>query len=107
LLDWFIGDDRTEAYTPSKEHSMKTISDLDAQSDLARVLAEVADGETFVITVEGAPVARVSPVGGSVGRPVPPPSDAAVDALHRFRREQKISLGGLSIRDLIEDGRRY
>lgn len=82
---------------------MKTITDLDAKSDLSRVLEEVAEGETFVITVEGSPVARVSPVRMSA----PAPSDEAVDAMHRFRREQKISLGGLSIRDLIEDGRRY
>ena len=82
---------------------MKTITDLDAKTDLSQILAEVADGETFVITVAGEPVARVSPVE----RSAPAPSDEAVDALHRFRREQKISLGGLSIRDLIEDGRRY
>jgi len=82
---------------------MKTITDLDAKSDLSRVLEEVADGETFVITVEGEPVANVTPVRFSA----PAPSDAAVDALIEFRKRAKMSLGGITIRELIEDGRRY
>lgn len=87
---------------------MKTITDLDAKSDLSRVLEEVADGETFVITVAGTPVAHVTPIRRGVdGRAAPAPSDEAVDALIEFRRTHKISLGGLSIRDLIDDGRRY
>ena len=91
-----------------EECPIKTITDLDAESDLSRVLEEVADGETFVITVEGAPVAHVSPIGRGVnGKPAPAPSDEAVDALIAFRGRANLSLGGISIRELIEDGRRY
>lgn len=82
---------------------MKTITDLDAKSDSSRVLEDVADGETFVITVAGAPVAHVSPLG----KRTPAPSVEAVQALRDFRRRENPSLGGLSIRDLIEEGRRY
>lgn len=79
------------------------MSDLDAKADLPRMLKEVAAGEVYVITVEVTPGARVLPVHTSAVSG----SDAAVEALHRFRREAKLSLGELSIRELIEDGRRF
>lgn len=82
---------------------MKTVGSYEAKTHLPRLLDEVAKGETITITKHGVPVAQL----------VPPPDaqrpdvGAAIEAVRQFRRREKISLGGLSVRDLIEEGRRW
>jgi prevent-host-death family protein len=39
----------------------ETITAADAEHQFARLLREVADGKEFVVTVDGAPVARLKP----------------------------------------------
>ncbi len=82
---------------------MRTIGAYEAKTHLPRLLDEVAKGETITITKHGVPVAML----------VPPPAarqpdvKAVIDGLRKYRREQNITLGeGLTIRDLIEEGRR-
>ncbi|MDP9369321.1 MAG: type II toxin-antitoxin system prevent-host-death family antitoxin, partial [Chloroflexota bacterium] len=74
-----------------------------AKTHLPRLLDEVAAGETITITKHGVPVAKLVPPDGAkpadVGR--------AIDAINEFRRTRKVTLGGLTIRELIEEGRRY
>lgn len=74
----------------------------EAQVGLSHLLDEVAQGETVVITRNGLPMARL----------VPPETDeerrarkrAAVDALKEYQRTAP-SLGDLSIKEMIEQGR--
>jgi antitoxin (DNA-binding transcriptional repressor) of toxin-antitoxin stability system len=66
---------------------------------LADLLDRVASGEEITITRHGVPVAKLVPVTGNR-------KDVRmiVDTLLEFRRG--LSLGGLSLRDMIEEGRR-
>lgn len=79
---------------------MKTVGAYEAKTHLPRLLEEVRRGETITITKHGMPVARLVPPGetGDARRA------AAIDALLEFRREH--TLRGISIRELIEEGRR-
>jgi len=77
---------------------MTQIEPNDTFSDL---LERVERGEEIVITRKGIPVARLAPLVGTFDRP------AALDALARIRERRKgVTLGGISIRELIDEGRR-
>lgn len=80
---------------------MATVGSFEAKTHLSALLDRVAKGERITITKHGVPVAML----------VPPASEAvadrhrAIEALQRLGRKQ--SLKGISIRELIETGRRF
>ena len=80
---------------------MRTIGAYEAKTHLPRLLDEVAQGETITITKHGVPIARLVPVRDAQRLTV----REAIDALHEFSRGK--TLGGLTIRKLIDEGRRY
>jgi prevent-host-death family protein len=80
---------------------MRTVGAYEAKTHLSRLLDEVAAGETIEITKHGRTVARLTPA-----QPHQPSVDEAIAALREFRRREKITLDGISIRELIEEGRR-
>lgn len=73
----------------------------EAKTRLSQLVAEVAAGETITITRHGVPVAMLSPVRhGLLTR------EEAEQALANLREKRKgVTLGGLSIREMIEEGR--
>ena len=79
---------------------MQTVGAYEAKTHLAELLDQVAKGERITITRHGTPVAILVPVADADR---PDPGDT-IEALRRFRRG--VTLGGLSLRDLIEEGRR-
>ena len=79
---------------------MKPVGADEAKTHLGQLLDEVARGETVTITKHGVPVAELRPPG-----PMKPNVNEAIDALHEYRRRENISLDGISIRELIEEGR--
>ncbi len=80
---------------------MRTIGAYEAKTHLPRLLDEVAHGETITITKHGVPVAMLVPLPAAQ-RPDP---GAVIAAIRELRKG--MTLGDLSIRDLIEDGRRW
>lgn len=79
---------------------MEPIGAYDAKTHLPRLLDEVATtGKTFVITKHGQPVARLGPVRRASEQP------AEVIAALRAAR-QGVRLDGLSLDDMIKEGRR-
>lgn len=80
---------------------MKIIGAYEAKTHLPRLLDEVEKGEHITITKHGRPVAVL----------VPPGVAAEVDADELMRRMREFrqghSLGGITIRELIDEGRRY
>jgi len=80
---------------------MKTVAAFQAKTHLAALLARVAKGERFTITKHGVPVAMLVPPTG-VERPNP---QELIRELRRLRRGNV--LGRLTIRELIEEGRRF
>jgi prevent-host-death family protein len=79
---------------------MRTIGAYEAKTHLPRLLDEVAKGERITITKHGHPVAVLVPPG-SAGTT---DADAMMQRFRELRRGNR--LGGLSIRELIDEGRR-
>ncbi len=79
---------------------METVGAYEAKTHLPKILDRVVKGERITITKHGVPVAILQP----------PHLEKKVDtksvilALQKFR--DKHTLGGISIQDMIEEGRR-
>ena len=79
---------------------METVSAYEAKTHLSKLLERVTKGERFTITKHGAPIALLQP----------PPSQKKsspkeiIRELRVFRNKHVLS--GLSIRQMIEEGRR-
>lgn len=80
---------------------MESVGAYEAKTHLPQLLDRVARGEEIRITRNGRPVARL----------VPEPAEEAPDVrsviaqVKEFRKGRR--LDGVSIRELIEEGRRY
>ena len=79
---------------------MESVGAYEAKTHLAQLLERVAKGEKITITKHGVPVAILQPADNSTKTP----ALETIEQLKRFRREHR--LGGLSIREMIEEGRR-
>ena len=79
---------------------MKAVGAYEAKTHLARLLDAVEAGEEITITRHGRPVARLVPV--TPGRPQDP--EAVFREMRALRARNR--LRGLSVRDMIEEGRR-
>lgn len=79
---------------------MEKIGAYEAKTHLPRLLKLVAKGEKIVITKHGVPVATLQPPDAQRQVPV----SEVIEELRAFRRNR--SLGGLSLREMIEEGRR-
>ena len=79
---------------------MKSVGAYEAKTHFAELLREVENGETIIVTRHGLPVARLSPMEKEADD-----AAAAIEELHRYRREHRPTLGGISIREFIEEGR--
>ncbi len=78
-----------------------TVGSYEAKTHLPALLDRVVKGEEITITRHGVPIARLVPT-----TPVKRANDirGTIDALKAFRKGNKLS--GLSLRDLISEGRR-
>jgi prevent-host-death family protein len=85
-----------------KEDFMETVGSFEAKTHLSQLLERVARGEEFTITKHGKPMARLVPPRAAKSAP---DVRAAVEAMKRFRKGR--TLDGLSIREMIEEGRRF
>jgi prevent-host-death family protein len=82
---------------------METVGSFEAKTHLPQLLERVAKGEEFTITKHGKPVARLVPT--KTDKPKPDVR-AAVEAMKQFRKGRTLGQG-LTIRELIEEGRRF
>lgn len=80
---------------------MITVGAYEAKTHLSELLDKVEQGERVTITRHGVPVAVME----STGRPKKISADEAIDRLRELGKGK--SLGGLSVREMIEEGRRY
>jgi prevent-host-death family protein len=80
---------------------MKSVGAVEAKTHLNELLRRVSSGETIRITRRGIPIAKLVPIG----------SEEKKDVARTVRELREIgkglSLGGLAIRELIDEGRRY
>lgn len=76
---------------------MRSIGANEARMHLSRLLDEVANGERITITKRGVPIAILVPPGAV-------DTDALMQSMRELRKGNR--LDGLSIRELIDQGRR-
>ena len=80
---------------------MRTVGAFEAKNKLGTLLDLVEQGEEITITRHGKPAARL------VAPTVLPGSERARQAVERIRERRKgVTLGGISIREMIDDGRK-
>lgn len=79
---------------------MESVGSYEAKTHLPRLLERVRKGDQFTITRHGVPVAMLVPVSG------PSRADTAetIRQLKAFQRQHR--LDGLSLREMIAEGRR-
>ena len=79
---------------------MKSVGAYEAKTHLPELLERVAKGEKITITKHGVPVATLQPADAAKKIPM----REIIDQMQRFRSQHR--LGELTIRDMIEEGRR-
>jgi len=79
---------------------MRRIGSYEAKTHLPRLLDEVAKGDAITITKHGVAIAVLGPASPRPART----THEAITGLRAFRRSH--SLNGLSLRELIDEGRR-
>ena len=79
---------------------MRSVGAYAAKTHLSSLLARVARGERITITRHGMPVAVLSPPEAQCSRSV----EEVIEEIREFRKGNK--LRGLSIRKMVEEGRR-
>jgi len=78
---------------------MTTIGAYEAKTRFSELIRRVRQGEQIVITHHGVPIAVLAPVEPASAQP----PHELIAAFRAFRKGR--NLGGLSIRDLIAEGR--
>ncbi len=82
---------------------MESIGSFEAKTHLPQLLERVAQGEEFTITKHGKPVARLMPFVAARSRP---DVRQVIEELKAFSKGNTLG-EGMSVRDLIEEGRRF
>src|SRR3954453_17723548 len=87
-----------------RDVAMEFVGAYEAKTHLPQLLDRVESGETIIITRHGKPVAKLVPASGETTKP---DVKKAIEEMKRFQKEHGPTLGpGLTIRELIEEGRR-
>ena len=79
---------------------MIKVGSYEAKTHLPKLLEKVAKGERVTITKHGVPVVLLTPVAPGRKKPV----SRTIEEIKKFRRQH--TLGGISLREMIEEGRR-
>lgn len=80
---------------------MITIGSYEAKTRLPELLNKVAKGERITITRRGVPIATLGPANVRAGQNIK-------DVIAGIKESRKgKTTGGMSIREMIEEGRRY
>ncbi len=82
---------------------METVGSFDAKTHLPQLLERVAQGEEFTITRHGKPIARLVPAVPAKPRP---DVRQVIEELKAFSKGNRLG-GEVTVRDLIEEGRRF
>lgn len=81
---------------------METIGTFEAKTHLSALLDRVAKGEKITITRHGVPAAALIPVAGAETKMT---HKEIVEGMRALRR--RVKPGKMSIREMIEEGRRF
>jgi prevent-host-death family protein len=82
---------------------MVTVGSFEAKTHLSQLLERVARGEKITITKHGKPVALLVPPPPQCNKDV----EQVVREMLEYRDRRNRTLGGITTRELVEEGRRY
>ena len=82
---------------------MTTVGSYEAKTHLPELLERVVRGEKILITRRGVPIALITPAPERATKNV----ETVVEEMLAFRKTRKRTLGKLTIRQMIEAGRRF
>lgn len=80
---------------------MITVGSYEAKTHLPALLDKVAKGERVTITRRGVPIAVMEPAGAAGKRDI----RQVIEEIMELRKG--VTTGGMSIREMIDEGRRY
>jgi prevent-host-death family protein len=80
---------------------MATVGSYEAKTHLPKLLEKVAKGERIIITKHGLPVAELVPASARRTTDL----KIVIKEIRKLRK--RIKLRGLSLRDMMEEGRRF
>ncbi len=80
---------------------METVGSYEAKTHLPNLLQRAARGEKITITKHGVPIAMLVPANGTNKQN----AKEVIEEIKRLRKGRR--LRGVTIRQLIEEGRRY
>lgn len=80
---------------------MKTVGAFEAKTHLAELLQKASEGETILITRRGVPIAKLV----TAGHTEKPDLKESVRTLRNIRKGSRLK--GTTLRELINEGRRY
>jgi len=75
---------------------MKTVNIHEAKTTLSKLLEEVERGETVIIARNGKPIAELTAIH----------EPTLAEGVATIRKRHRVSIAGVSIPDLIREGRR-
>lgn len=79
---------------------MRKVGAFEAKTHLSQLLEQVAKGERITIEKHGVPVATLEPAGAAKRQP----TSEVISEIKRFRKGRRLE--GMTIREMIEEGRR-
>jgi len=82
---------------------MTTVGTYEAKTHLPELLARVAHGERILITRHGKPAAMLVPAAAEEKKDV----QQVIEEFKAYSKRQGRTLGKQTIREMIEEGRRY
>ncbi|MHC4874483.1 MAG: type II toxin-antitoxin system Phd/YefM family antitoxin [Planctomycetota bacterium] len=86
---------------------MKTIGVFEAKTNLSKILAEVADHEQFIIQNRGKNVAILQPYEDVEKESISKSRDILLKAFSDIRAEQPDSDEEISVKDMVNEGRKW
>ena len=78
---------------------MKTVGAFEAKTNLSKLLERVSRGESITITKNGKPIAELRPIHRN--------ALTAEEAAEWLRANRSLRIKGITIRELINEGRRF
>jgi prevent-host-death family protein len=81
---------------------MKSVGSYEAKTHLPSLLSQVEQGESIIITKRGKVIAKLIPAFDTEQRDV----KQVIDEFRAYSQRQARTLGTMTIRDMIEEGRR-
>ncbi|MCL1940653.1 MAG: type II toxin-antitoxin system prevent-host-death family antitoxin [Synergistaceae bacterium] len=80
---------------------MQTVGVYETKTKLAAILDRVCDGDSFIVTRHGVPVATISPADNPA-----PNVNETIAAIRASRRKFAGAFKGVNLKELIEEGRK-